>query len=165
MNVTLSESELLIIGAALTRINNDNRSRDCAVTREFEDLLIKVETAARNPQSGQSPSVPMNGIVSIAAERRRQIEVEGWAPEHDDQHTDETLALVAALYATPFRLFSQESSEDHVLFEDPWPSEWDDEWDKREELDRRRKLVISGALIAAEIDRLDRLSARSASTP
>jgi hypothetical protein len=28
-------------------------------------------------------------------------------------------------------------------------------WDKRRKHDRRRKLVIAGALIAAEIDRLD----------
>ncbi|HCT33652.1 MAG TPA: hypothetical protein DF966_10890, partial [Sulfitobacter sp.] len=65
---------------------------------------------------------------------------------------------------TPFRLFSQESREDHVLFEDPWPSEWDDEWDKRDQLDRRRKLVIAGALIAAEIDRLDRASKRDSTS-
>jgi len=28
----------------------------------------------------------MTAIEDIAAERRRQIEVEGWAPEHDDLH-------------------------------------------------------------------------------
>tara|TARA_R100000789_G_scaffold81287_1_gene76551 strand:- start:7211 stop:7633 length:423 start_codon:yes stop_codon:yes gene_type:complete len=104
------------------------------------------------------------GVIAILQERERQETEEGWTPEHDDQHTDETLALVAALYATPFRLFSQESSEDHVLFEDPWPSEWDDEWDKRDQLDRRRKLVIAGALIAAEIDRLDRASKRDSTS-
>lgn len=107
----------------------------------------------------------MNGIESIAAERRRQTEAEGWTPEHDDAHTDETLALVAALYATPFRLFSQESSKDFFLFEDPWPSEWDDRWDKRDQLDRRSKLVIAGALIAAEIDRLDRAAMNPLNPP
>lgn len=30
----------------------------------------------------------MTVIDEIAAERRRQIEVEGWTPEHDDQHAE-----------------------------------------------------------------------------
>lgn len=30
----------------------------------------------------------MSVIDEIAAERRRQIEVEGWTPEHDDEHPD-----------------------------------------------------------------------------
>lgn len=98
----------------------------------------------------------MNGIESIAAERLRQIEVKGWTPEHDDQHSDETLALVAALYAAPFPLFSVEFLEDHTLLDDPWPSSWEESSDKRDEHDRRRRLEIAGALIAAEIDRLDR---------
>jgi len=27
----------------------------------------------------------MNGIERIAAERERQVEAEGWTPEHDDE--------------------------------------------------------------------------------
>lgn len=102
----------------------------------------------------------MNGIESIAAERQRQIDVEGWTPEHDDEHTDETLALVAALYAAPFKLYSAESGPGWFQFDDPWPSSWDESWDGREQHDRRRRLEIAGALIAAEIDRRDRAAAR-----
>lgn len=102
----------------------------------------------------------MTGIEAIAAERRRQIEAEGWTAEHDDQHTDESLAIVAALYAAPFSLFTMEQGEGWVEFHDPWPSELGDEWDRRQDFDRRRRLVVSGALIAAEIDRLDRMTAR-----
>ena len=101
------------------------------------------------------------GSIAIMRERERQETEEGWTPEHDNQHTDETLALVAALYATPYRLFSKEITEDYVFFEDPWPTEWDTSWDKRGQVDRRRQLVIAGALIAAEIDRLDRDAARN----
>jgi hypothetical protein len=102
----------------------------------------------------------MNGIESIAAERQRQVESEGWSLEHDDQHTDETLALVAALYATPFQLLSVEAERNGSFFqfEDPWPTSWGKQWDRRSEFDRRRRLVIAGALIAAEIDRIDRAS-------
>ena len=57
--------------------------------------------------------------------------------------------------------------EDRVTFIDAWPSRWARHWDKREKglhgatpnnqlpLDKRiRNLVKAGALIAAEIDRL-----------
>jgi hypothetical protein len=41
----------------------------------------------------------MNGIEAIAAERRRQIEAEGWSAAHDDQHVNGELAGAAAAYA------------------------------------------------------------------
>ena len=47
------------------------------------------------------------GIELISKERQRQIEEEGWTPEHDNQHTEGELALVAALYATPIKLFGK----------------------------------------------------------
>ena len=46
------------------------------------------------------------GLDLIAKERMRQISDEGWTPEHDDEHDDGSLALVAALYATPIKLYS-----------------------------------------------------------
>ena len=105
------------------------------------------------------------GIELIAEERRRQIDVEGWAPEHDAQHEDGELALVAALYATPEPLYAlsiddQRSREHHgerclnIDIVDPWPGSWGGHWDKRHKHDRLRRLTIAGALIAAEIDRL-----------
>ena len=109
------------------------------------------------------------GIELISKERQRQIEEEGWTPEHDSQHTEGELALVAALYATPIRLFKMMVHGDgDVSFSDPWP--WFDTieitrygdgltsqvkaWDKRNKHSRLRKLIIAGALIAAEIDRI-----------
>lgn len=112
----------------------------------------------------------MTGVERIAAERARQINAEGWGSAHDDEHTDGELALVAALYATPFPLFERtDRSDGGVVFQDPWPTSWDPTWDKRprhrDDPDGRlasnppRKLRIralekAGALIAAEIDRL-----------
>jgi hypothetical protein len=97
-------------------------------------------------------------VQDIAKERYRQMLSEGWSFEHDDEHTDESLALVAALYASPLQLFAKSirDSETHHTFRDPWPESWDDGWDRRGDFDKRRLLVIAGALIAAEIDRLDR---------
>ena len=37
----------------------------------------------------------MNGVELIAAERTRQIDVEGWMPDHDDQHSQGELARAA----------------------------------------------------------------------
>lgn len=102
----------------------------------------------------------MNGIESIAAERKRQVEVEGWTPEYDDAHTDGAMSAAATAYAfsaftgTSYRAFSAEP----IGF---WP--WNAEWWKPKT--PREDLVRAGALIAAEIDRIDRLSARSSPTP
>lgn len=40
----------------------------------------------------------MSGIELIAAERDRQINVEGWTADHDGQHTEGELALAAIAY-------------------------------------------------------------------
>ena len=115
------------------------------------------------------PSTPRRlgtGIERIAAERKRQVEAEGWTAGHDDEHDDGELALVAALYATPRPLFGKHPSG--VAF-DPWPATWDTKWDKRPRradgrlalgtvAQRVRCLEKAGALIAAEIDRLLRVA-------
>lgn len=101
----------------------------------------------------------MSVIEEIAAERLRQIEAEGWTPEHDNNHTDGKLATAAACYA----LNSVLSGPIHYdRFADllkntvhkawPWPRSW---WKPK---DRRRDLIRAGALIVAEIERLDRAS-------
>ena len=109
--------------------------------------------------------VMKTGIDLIAAERKRQVDVEGYTPEHDDQHDDGALALVAALYATPQQLFSVSVTDDRkhneagyrgitLEADDPWPCEWNKKYDKRGSVSRVHQLTIAGALIAAEIDRL-----------
>lgn len=97
--------------------------------------------------SGAEPADParVGGVAAIAAERRRQIEVEGWTPEHDDEHGVGELARAAACYADP-----QNIDRESVPPKWPWDATW---WKPR---DARSNLVRAGALIAAEIDRLDR---------
>lgn len=41
-----------------------------------------------------------SGIEIIAEERKRQIEVEGWTLEHDDEHRCGELSDAAVCYAT-----------------------------------------------------------------
>ena len=93
------------------------------------------------------------GSELIAEERQRQISEEGWTPEHDDEHSAGQLAMAAASYAIV------DVDEDYCDI-DPvqviWPWDWNLTWWKPR--DRVKNLVKAGALIAAEIDRLQRLS-------
>ena len=110
------------------------------------------------------------GIERITAERQRQIDTEGWTPEHDDKHARGELAIAASCYASPEPIKAKRHfppqcncrsvGECSHLFGksrwvDPWP--WAEKWDKRSRHSRLRQLEIAGALIAAEIDRLLRL--------
>lgn len=85
------------------------------------------------------------GHVSIAMERERQIVEEGWTAKHDGQWANDELVRAAVYYALPRRY--------DVLI--AWP--WAEEWNKKGQHSRIRQLEIAGALIAAEIDRLQRL--------
>lgn len=102
------------------------------------------------------------GIELIAEERHRQLEKCGWSLEHDDSHTTGELTEAAQCYACvaeaqirgsgreewPVEMF--DGFHDSLL---QWPWE-DDDYDPSEYA--LRNLVKAGALIAAEIDRLNR---------
>ena len=90
------------------------------------------------------------GVVLIAAERQRQIEQEGWAPEHDVAHNGDELALAAASYALPAYSRQRYAENGAVPYHWPWAAK---DWKPTPD-DRVRELVKAGALIAAEIDRL-----------
>ena len=87
--------------------------------------------------------------VDVLAERCRQIEVEGWTPEHDDCHRDGSLAKAAYCYAWAACGLGMESPPPAPPGW-PWAGTW---WKPR---DTRSNLVRAAALLLAEIDRLDR---------
>lgn len=94
----------------------------------------------------------MSVINEIARERARQINVEGWTPEHDDRHSNGELARAAACYAlwhTPVSVGS------FLSFVWPWSMRW---WKPK---DDRRDLIRAAALLVAEIERLDRAAANT----
>lgn len=97
------------------------------------------------------------GVDLIAAERRRQIDGEGWTPEHDDMHIKGELARAAASYARPRHRSWLDEVEGVKRLPADWP--WEPEWYKPTPHDRVGELVKAGALIAAEIDRLNRAAA------
>ncbi len=103
-------------------------------------------------------SEPLTGVELIAIERKRHVEVEGYSADHDSIHRSGELARAAACYATPpmWRWRAGVGGEAPIN----WPSSWT--WKPGP---RVRELVKAGALIAAEIDRLqkweiDRLQGR-----
>jgi hypothetical protein len=97
------------------------------------------------------------GIDIIKEERERQINVEGWSSEHDDKYLSDELSRAAATYAIP--------SNAQYIFDGSfginyrgtlWP--FNESWYKPTPNDRIKELAKAGALIAAEIDRLNRLT-------
>ncbi|WP_210208417.1 hypothetical protein [Rhodoplanes roseus] len=101
----------------------------------------------------------MSVIDEIAAERRRQIEVEGWTSEHDDTHDSGELAGAGGYYAlnAALNLSPYGPSADDV----PEGWQWGEEWWKPNHDNPRRDLIKAAALIVAEIERLDRFAAPS----
>ncbi len=95
------------------------------------------------------------GIELIAIERKRGIEAEGWTAEHDDTHTKGELLTAAIAYATAAQhqeIHGPRADMDFVR-QMYWPFEasW---WKPK---DMEKNLIVAGALIAAEIDRIRRL--------
>lgn len=133
------------------------------LSKEMQEIADQARAllAAEQPSEDKRDAVntpsltaPFAGIVpataaerDVLAERSRQVEGEGWTPEHDDEHADGGLAKAAATYA----MHGSGTNADWLLSY-WWP--WDALWWKP--MDQRRSLVKAGALILAEIERLDR---------
>ncbi len=92
-----------------------------------------------------------SAVRDLIQERRRQVHEEGWSSDHDDLEVQGGLASAAATYALKAIGMTDYEYE-------TWP--WGHEYLKPGE--PRRMLVKAGALILAELDRLDRQAARKA---
>ncbi|EIX3161708.1 hypothetical protein MKB28_001697 [Salmonella enterica] len=93
------------------------------------------------------PQPLTDALRDVIAERQRQISVKGWTPEHDDTYIGCELAAAAISYIEP------------VEAENYWPADWHD--GSFRPSDYRRNLVKATALLLAELERLDRISATS----
>ncbi|MFW6855952.1 hypothetical protein ACODYM_32135 [Burkholderia gladioli] len=123
-------------------------------TTHDQEIIAAID--ALDAVIGDIPADAGEAVLTAAArdvlvERARQVSVEGWTPEHDDQYTKGELALAASQYvlhvACPFQ-------DGKVPAFWPWPAEW---W---KPTTPRRDLEKAGALIQAEIERLYRAEAR-----
>ncbi|WP_236247393.1 hypothetical protein [Pseudomonas tohonis] len=87
----------------------------------------------------------------VLAERRRQVEAKDWTYDHDDTYRDGELAAAAASYAIDACGITMGAGHGpNPPSTWPWPRKW---WKPSTP---RRNLVKAGALILAEIERIDR---------
>lgn len=90
-----------------------------------------------------------NAAQDVLAERNRQITAEGWTLAHDDLYCAAELPRAAAAY-----ILNGANDEAPAIW--PFASKW---WKPR---DARSNYVRAGALILAEVERLDRAAAKQA---
>lgn len=120
------------------------------VTDALNEALETIAALASRPVGDGGADT--DAARDVLAERRRQVEAEGWTPEHDDEHADASMAIAAAVYclidARPYTGLGMDAMRL------TYHMNWDTGWLKRS--GPRRNLVKAGALILAEIERLDR---------
>lgn len=125
---------------------------------DIKQSIADVLAAPPAPQAASEP-VATQAARDVLGERQRQISAEGWTPEHDEGE----MAMAAAGYAVKAsdqiqcvaHGFDESTLDDDVTAPqpglDPWPHAWG-----FKPCPPRRALVKAGALILAEIERLDR---------
>jgi hypothetical protein len=99
-------------------------------------------------------SGPKTAVECIEEERARQVEE--YDADHDDDHSNGELADAAAWLASIDGLYGHDYDGGHTFT--PIGPLW--AHSLSDKLPRRQELITAGALIAAEIDRLDRLAAK-----
>lgn len=105
--------------------------------------------ATRSPDS----AVLVEAHRDVLTERRRQVDEEGWSLRHDDEHTKGELAWAAAYFAAQAACFCAGGTIAWEQARVLWPFS---ERPNVKPADKRGCLVKAGALIIAEIERLDR---------
>lgn len=137
--------------------NPSGHSDKCWGRTSYADEVMHCYCPERSATT--QPAEQSGALADIASERHRQIEVEGWTPEHDDEHCYGEMAKAAACYAAGqvVSAIPHEIDPDRGAtgYRSIWP--WDHKWWKPKTY--RANLVRAGALIVAEIERLDRKGA------
>ncbi|WP_205332930.1 ead/Ea22-like family protein [Klebsiella pneumoniae] len=128
------------------------------------ELMREAETTATeaflDEVRAQGVKSLSNAVQSVIAERQRQQSAEGWTSKHDDKHDNNELAFAASCYAFHSAAASWDFEDDGTPYDihpapKNWP--WAPEWWKP--TNPRPDLVKAGALILAEIERIDRQEA------
>ena len=122
---------------------------EAAVSLSEENVELKRKLYAAENQIAELEARTFNpAILDVIAERQRQKAVEGWTSEHDDKYGKSQLLWASSCYVLntiqPFN---------RIPMDWPWAPEW---W---KPTNPRRDMVKAGALILAEIERIDRLEA------
>jgi NTP pyrophosphatase (non-canonical NTP hydrolase) len=154
------DAQLATLRTEMRRAVSDWIREDAPVSLQLE-MLPEITTklvdrlSAKPLYTHPAPDALRGAVTDIAAERQRQVDVEGWSEAHDDEHDGYQMARAAGCYA--FHASREDDDGDTGMFVSAavhhgWP--WDRAWWKPKS--RRTDLVRAGALIVAEIERLDR---------
>lgn len=103
-----------------------------------------------------NPDDQTKALIDVMNERDRQVNEERFSLEQDNAYSSGELAAAAGCYA--LHAHDDISKKRYQSYPAWWP--WSIKWWKPS--DPRRNLVKAGALILAEIERLDRAEARKA---
>ena len=151
----ISENAIALARRAL------NAEFERATGKNIAEQLAEIMTRAALTAALSDQVVVPKAVLDIIAERKRQVEVKGFDVAHDDAHSDGSLAAAAAVYALGAQtaLIDDHRSRNGGKIQVYPTAFW--RWSLRrwKPKDQRHNLVISGALIVADIERLDRLSA------
>lgn len=157
----------VIIGSDDPRFKDEDFLRGYWHGREAQakaklDVLNEKRAMVRRTQSDTRTA-----IQRLEDERRRQVEVKGYLPEHDDLHDKGEMAYAAAAYASVAGALCRGANVEEftlavMLEQGLWPADWAGNeiackhgyW--KPSADPIRNLEKAGALIVAEIQRLKR---------
>lgn len=114
-----------------------------------EGAVVGLEAAAKALLSDQPAHVLI--LAEVAAERQRQIDVEGWTTAHDDRYAHPELVAAGLCYLDPKNQIRKWPPR-------AWP--WDREWWKPKGY--RRNFIRGMALLVANIEQRRRAKMRKA---
>jgi hypothetical protein len=129
-----------------------------AAMEQWAYIPASLPSNESTPEPSKQEGV-MSGVSAIAKERQRQVEKEGWTPDHDNEHKWGELAIAAACYALHHTDASVQNPHTTGISGWPWEQMW---WKPKDTLSN---LARAGALIAAEYDRQQRLAALTPPSP
>lgn len=114
-------------------LSNDEEKKE---QKRVDEIHLMVETIVSDDT--------LVVLRAIADERKRQISVEGYTVEHDDEHIDGSIANAAAHYIC---------ADENINL---WT--WDKNFDKKEKHSRDKQLLIGSAMTVAEMERRNRVA-------
>ncbi|MBU2049855.1 MAG: hypothetical protein KKH61_12855 [Gammaproteobacteria bacterium] len=134
-------------------VDDGNGNRYLGLIEKPDGNLVKHEDyesllAERDALLGERDR-PTRASADVLAERRRQVEREGWTPAHDDLYDAAELPRAAASY-----VLNGANEVPPCIW--PFHSKW---WKPR---DGRANYVRAAALLLAEIERIDRAALQGA---
>ena len=146
-------ANILALVEALEKAQAENTTGVAGMAESYETTISMLRSRIAELESRTVTAA----AADVLAERQRQVTAEGWSPKHDDQYKNTELAFAASCYAFHAAAASWDLEDNGIPYDShpvpkQWP--WDPSWWRP--TDARRDLVKAGALILAEIERLDR---------